>query len=43
MNFNHEKVIVLKNDAVGDLTQSLEAIQNIIEVHKFNEINSILI
>ncbi len=34
MNFNHEKVIVFKNDAVGDLTQSLEAIQNIIEVHK---------
>ena len=38
MNFNHEKVIVLKNDAVGDLTQSLEAIQNIIEVHKNRKI-----
>ena len=24
MNFNDEKVIVLKNDAVGDLTQSLK-------------------
>ena len=28
MNSNDEKVIVLKNDAVGDLTQSLLAISN---------------
>ena len=28
--FNDEKVIILKNDAVGDLTQSLKAINNII-------------
>ena len=34
MNFNGEKVIVLKNDAVGDLTQSLKAINNIINSHQ---------
>ena len=34
MNSNDEKVIVLKNDAVGDLTQSLKAINNIINSHK---------
>ena len=30
MNSNNEKVIVFKNDAVGDLTQSLKAIHNIV-------------
>ena len=34
MNSNGEKVIVLKNDAVGDLTQSLKAINNIINSHQ---------
>ena len=34
MNFNDEKIIVFKNDAVGDLTQSLEAINNITSFHK---------
>ena len=34
MNFNDEKVIILKNDAVGDLTQSLKAINNIINSHQ---------
>jgi hypothetical protein len=34
MNSNDEKVIVLKNDAVGDLTQSLKAINNIINSHQ---------
>ncbi len=34
MNSNDEKVIVFKNDAVGDLTQSLKAINNIIDGHK---------
>ena len=34
MNSNDEKVIVLKNDAVGDLTQSLKAINNIIVIEK---------
>ncbi len=33
MNSNEEKVIVLKNDAVGDLTQSLKAINNIIRTY----------
>ncbi len=31
MNFNDEKIIVLKNDAVGDLTQSISAINNIVD------------
>ena len=30
MNFDNEKIIILKNDAVGDLTQSLSAIKNIL-------------
>ena len=34
MNFNDEKIIVFKNDAVGDLTQSLKAIKNIANSHK---------
>ena len=34
MNFNDEKIIILKNDAVGDLTQSLKAINNIINSHQ---------
>ena len=34
MNFNDEKIIVFKNDAVGDLTQSLKAIKNITNTHK---------
>ena len=34
MNSNDEKVIILKNDAVGDLTQSLKAINNIINSHQ---------
>ena len=34
MNSNDEKIIVFKNDAVGDLTQSLKAIKNIINIHK---------
>ena len=34
MNFNDEKIIVFKNDAVGDLTQSLKAIKNITNIHK---------
>ncbi len=34
MNSNDEKIIVFKNDAVGDLTQSLRAINNIINYHK---------
>ena len=34
MNSNEQKVIVLKNDAVGDLTQSLIAINNIINSHQ---------
>ena len=34
MNSNDEKIIVFKNDAVGDLTQSLTAINNIINFHK---------
>ena len=34
MNFNDEKIIVFKNDAVGDLTQSLKAIKNIAKTHK---------
>ena len=34
MHSNEEKIIVLKNDAVGDLTQSLKAINNIINTHK---------
>ena len=34
MNSNVEKVIVFKNDAVGDLVQSLNAINNIIDLHK---------
>ena len=34
MNFNDEKIIVFKNDAVGDLTQSLKAIKNIVNTHK---------
>ena len=34
MNSNGEKVIILKNDAVGDLTQSLKAINNIINSHQ---------
>ena len=34
MNFNDEKIIVFKNDAVGDLTQSLKAIKNIANTHK---------
>ena len=34
MNSNNEKVIVFKNDAVGDLTQSLKAIHNIVNFHK---------
>tara|TARA_Y100001970_G_C14192419_1_gene836159 strand:+ start:19 stop:1059 length:1041 start_codon:yes stop_codon:yes gene_type:complete len=34
MNSNVEKVIVFKNDAVGDLVQSLNAINNIIDFHK---------
>ena len=28
---NKEKILILKNDAVGDLCQSLPAIQNIID------------
>jgi hypothetical protein len=38
MNFDNEKIIILKNDAVGDLTQSLSAIKNILNSHKNNEI-----
>ena len=34
MNSNDEKIIVFKNDAVGDLTQSLKAIKNITSTHK---------
>ena len=34
MHSNEEKIIVLKNDAVGDLTQSLKAIKNIINTHQ---------
>ena len=34
MNSNGKKVIILKNDAVGDLTQSLKAINNIINSHQ---------
>ena len=34
MNSNDEKIIVFKNDAVGDLTQSLKAINNILDIHK---------
>ena len=34
MNSNNEKIIVFKNDAVGDLTQSLKAIKNITNIHK---------
>ena len=34
MNSNDEKIIVFKNDAVGDLTQSLKPIKNIINIHK---------
>ena len=34
MNFKDEKIIVFKNDAVGDLTQSLKAIKNITNIHK---------
>ncbi len=33
MNSNDEKIIVFKNDAVGDLTQSLKAINNITKIH----------
>ena len=38
MNSNDEKVIVLKNDAVGDLTQSLKVINNIINSHQSKNI-----
>ncbi len=34
MNSNEEKIVVFKNDAVGDLTQSLKAIKNITNIHK---------
>ncbi len=38
MNSNVEKIIVFKNDAVGDLVQSLNAINNIIDFHKKKQI-----
>ena len=33
-----EYIIILKNDAVGDLTQSLHAINNIIKNNKYQKI-----
>ena len=34
MDSKKNNVIIFKNDAVGDLTQSLQAINGIIEKHK---------
>ena len=41
MDSKNDHVIVLKNDAVGDLTQSLKAINNIINIHKDKSIDTI--
>ena len=35
---SYKKIIIFKNDAVGDLVQSLRAINNIINHNKQNEI-----
>ena len=35
---SYRKIIIFKNDAVGDLVQSLRAINNIINYNKQNEI-----
>ena len=35
---SYKKIIIFKNDAVGDLVQSLRAINNIIHHNKQNEI-----
>ena len=35
---NIKKIVIFKNDAVGDLIQSLEAINNIIQNNRNNKI-----
>ena len=38
MSLDKTNVVIFKNDAVGDLTQSLPAIHRIIEIHKDQKI-----